>query len=119
MNFTCRRLGNGTSLNVDVSDTAVTLSVGPDCNGNCLDDSTEVAEGLVRDWNVNGVPDECDDYGDFNHNGRVDIVDYALFTVCLADPGVAASPGCKPFNFAPDSDVDLADFAELQVRFGN
>ena len=31
-----------------------------DCNGNGIDDATEIAKGLVSDCQPNGVPDECE-----------------------------------------------------------
>lgn len=31
-----------------------------DCNGNQINDSDEIAEGLAEDCNENGIPDECD-----------------------------------------------------------
>ena len=31
-----------------------------DCNGNGIDDSQEIAEGLVSDCQMNGIPDECE-----------------------------------------------------------
>jgi hypothetical protein len=31
-----------------------------DCNGNGIDDATEIAKGLVEDCQQNGIPDECE-----------------------------------------------------------
>lgn len=56
--------------------------------------------------------------GDFDADGDVDLVDFAVFATCLNGPGVASSPGCTAEEFAiadlqSDLDVDLADFAEF------
>ena len=34
-----------------------------DCNGNGVDDATDIAQGSSHDCNTNGVPDECEDEG--------------------------------------------------------
>ena len=31
-----------------------------DCNGNGIDDATDIANGTSEDCNGNGIPDECD-----------------------------------------------------------
>ena len=59
------------------------------------------------------------DYGDLNHDGHIDVMDFALFELCLTGPAVAATSCCGPSDFESDGDVDLADFAALQARFGN
>ena len=51
-----------------------------DCNGNGIDDETDIAGSTSEDCNGNGVPDECDlgpagDYDDCNGNGLVDACD--------------------------------------------
>jgi hypothetical protein len=62
--------------------------------------------------------------GDADHDGDVDLDDYAEFPACLSGPKEAAgfvppSPGClKTFDFDPaDGDVDAADFAAFQRAF--
>ncbi len=44
-----------------------------DCNGNDIDDVTEILSGLAEDCDGNGVPDECQ--VDLNDNGIVDACD--------------------------------------------
>ena len=44
-----------------------------DCNGNGIDDATELAEGRASDCDGNGVPDDCQI--DFDENGVIDVCD--------------------------------------------
>ena len=60
------------------------LRIGPsDCNGNGVDDNTDLSNGTSQDCNGNGIPDECDIaaglLADNDHNGVPDICS------CLAD----------------------------------
>ena len=43
--------------------------------------------------------------------------DFAAFAACLAGPG-GGSAGCEAYEYDCDDDVDLADFAGFQRRFG-
>jgi glucose/arabinose dehydrogenase len=43
-----------------LSGLALASSVGPDCNGNSIDDATDISSGTSLDCNANGIPDECD-----------------------------------------------------------
>ncbi|MCK4342299.1 MAG: hypothetical protein KAY37_11320 [Phycisphaerae bacterium] len=60
---------------------------------------------------------------DFDADCDVDIVDFEVFSGCLAGPDVTEPPpGCDPLNFAAadlanDGDVDLEDFATFQTSF--
>lgn len=53
-----------------------------DCNGNGVDDATDIAAGTSADCNDNGVPDECDLTSglgyDCNSNGTLDQCDIAV-----------------------------------------
>lgn len=56
------------------------LRIGPsDCNGNGVDDDSDISGGTSRDCNANGIPDECDIAAgvleDANGNGIADICD--------------------------------------------
>ena len=63
--------------------------------------------------------------GDLDGNGEVDLFDAVEFVACMTGPdGIAVDPTCDPGNFdpdpdiAPDTDIDLRDFAGFQTRFG-
>lgn len=44
----------------EVMSTALWTAPGPDCNLNGVPDDQDIASGRSRDWNGNGVPDECE-----------------------------------------------------------
>lgn len=52
--------------------------------------------------------------GDGNGDALVDLDDYALFLECVTGPGGDLLPGCEPFDFDIDLDVDSLDFAGFQ-----
>jgi hypothetical protein len=67
-------------------------------------------------------------YGDYNQDGDVDLVDYAVFADCMAGPDTSPSPtlpdlteeGClNAFDNNGDGDVDFDDLAPFQVAFGD
>lgn len=99
-----------------------------DCNSNGTNDDLEISSGTSVDCNENGFIDECESIsgGDFNGDGDVDLLDYASFEDCFSGPTAQPSPknpGCvntclMAFDSELDSDVDLADFATLQIAFG-
>ncbi|MEK6675497.1 MAG: right-handed parallel beta-helix repeat-containing protein, partial [Planctomycetota bacterium] len=49
------------------------IPVFPDCNFNNVEDSEEIANGVAKDCDLNGTPDECDD--DCDSNGTPDACD--------------------------------------------
>ena len=63
-------------------------------------------------------------FGDYDGDGRVNLVDFHYLPDCLSGPrdapGFAApsAPCRSAFDFEPDGDVDLADFAAFQAVFG-
>ncbi len=57
--------------------------------------------------------------GDLDANGEVDLADAVQFVGCLEGPKVTpANANCDPGLFDLDSDIDLADYAGFQNRFG-
>jgi hypothetical protein len=59
--------------------------------------------------------------GDFDRDGRSSLVDAAWFVDCMAGPGTSVNDRCRcafDFDLGARHVVDLADFAEFQVRFG-
>jgi hypothetical protein len=57
------------------------------------------------------VPGDCDGDGD------VDLDDYTEMALCLLGPDSTLGSGCECLDFDLDNDIDLVDFAELQVEF--
>ncbi|UCG34239.1 MAG: endonuclease/exonuclease/phosphatase family protein [Phycisphaerales bacterium] len=68
--------------------------------------------------------DLCDHYGDVEHDGDVELNDFATFAVCYSGAGVTViPPGCSPQEFADldrfgDGDVDLSDFSQFALEYG-
>lgn len=91
----------------------------PDCNGNGIDDATDIASGDSADCNVNGVPDECEE-GDFDGDGLIDLYEHARFVeTCMTGPEDEPLSGCcTQLDFNSDSDVDMRDFRTFQQVFG-
>ncbi|MCP4251746.1 MAG: hypothetical protein GY778_32340 [bacterium] len=64
--------------------------------------------------------------GDVDNDGDVDLDDYTICADCLAGPGNPPSPSLPgvtaqdcldAFDYEPDGDVDLANFAYLAAAF--
>ncbi len=93
----------------------------PDCNGNGIPDDQDVAGGGSEDCNANGLPDECESVAgcDYDADGDVDADDLASLVGCLGGPD--AAPAACPalclaaFGADGDDDVDLGDFAAMQI----
>jgi hypothetical protein len=90
------------------------LRIPADCNGNGIDDLTEIGDGSADDCNDNDIPDECEEKGD----GGPTLTDYVAFQRNLTGPRPIALTFCQTLiDTDHDSDIDLADFAELQRLF--
>ena len=99
-----------------------------DCNQNHIADACDIACGpplgecdvsgcgWSADCNANGIPDECDLRGDFNEDGYVVVDDHAAFIDTFFGPTVTLR--CSMADLYRDGQVDLRDFAEFQVAFG-
>lgn len=82
----------------------------------------------LTDCNNDVLYDHCQAIGegDFNADGRVDLIDFEYFADCLAGPEGAPdpeSPECgaaclAAFDFDADEDVDLRDFGAFMERLG-
>jgi hypothetical protein len=51
------------------------LRLNSDCNGNGVDDLTDLSAGTSADCNTNRIPDDCEPNQDCNYNGVQDICD--------------------------------------------
>ena len=54
---------------------------------------------------------------DFDHDGEVNLDDYAWFEDCMTGPGGGILSGCDSTDLDDDGDVDLADFAVFAAVF--
>ncbi|MBI5863115.1 MAG: PQQ-dependent sugar dehydrogenase [Planctomycetes bacterium] len=92
----------------------------PDCNVNGQTDSCDIATGISRDVNLNGVPDECEAGrpGDLDGDDDVDLSDLSSFLsafgTCIHDPGF--NPAA---DIVADMCVNLQDLAALLANFGS
>ncbi len=62
-------------------------------------------------------PDDCRHGGGLDHDGDVDLVNFAAFERCVTGPGVQPSTGCECFDLDATGRVDLADVAVFQMSF--
>ena len=58
--------------------------------------------------------------GDFECDRDVDLDDYAAWLDCMTGPdGGSSDDGCEAFDFDANGDVDVRDFAGMQVVLGD
>ncbi len=98
-----------------------------DTDGDGVPDGCDVCPGGddTLDGDGDGFPDRCDRFGDFNHDGLVDLVDYSSFANCVNGPSIMPTPtpattvaDClASFDSDNDGDVDHSDIAEFQIVF--
>jgi hypothetical protein len=94
------------------------LRIPADCNGNGIDDLTEISDGSAADCNVNAILDECEFRFDIDGDGLTTLTDFAAFRDSLTGPNPVNLVSCDAlFDIDHDSDIDLADFAGLQRVF--
>jgi hypothetical protein len=78
--------------------------------------SGSVVEAAVDDFAV--FTFNCPVNGDCNGLGGIDLVDFAVFGVCLTGPDAGAiGPQCTCADLNADIDVDLQDFSAFQNLF--
>jgi M6 family metalloprotease-like protein len=114
---------------ISASGPAMTFNFNPDCNGNGVVDTRDIAQGQSRDCNVNGVPDECDiancpqadpSCQDCNVNGIPDQCDIALGTSQDVNPANGVPDECDvspPGNIVWDANDLSTDRTTRSLRF--
>ena len=105
----CQLAGNDCNNNMIPDDCEL---AGNDCNADMVPDDCQLAG---NDCNTNMIPDECDAPGDQNGDGVADDADLIVLAGCLDGPGVPVTAMCQcKLDQDGDTDLDLADFAQLQ-----
>jgi hypothetical protein len=89
--------------------------IGADCQPNGMADACDIADGTSRDFNGNGVPDECECLGDLDYDNDVDLADLAQL---LSGYGLTSGAAYEDGDLDGDGDVDLSDLAELLGVYG-
>ena len=88
------------------------LRIIADCNGNNIDDQSEINDDATVDCNDNDILDACET------DAGPTLTDFAALQRNLTGPGPVALTFCQMLlDSDQDSDIDLADFAELQRVF--
>ena len=64
-----------------------------------------------------GFPVRCGLSGRLDCDRDVDLLDFAGLQACFTGPGPASpAPGCYFFDFEPDGDIDLDDYAVFHAE---
>ena len=79
-----------------------------DCNGNGVADTDDIDSGFSDDVNGNGIPDECECFGDLDGDNDTDQGDLGIL---LADWGCTG--GDCPGDLDGDGDTDQSDLGVL------
>jgi hypothetical protein len=82
-----------------------------------LNDSAMLAMRLEFADGTHGIYRLCFPFGDGNHDGRVDPVDWVLMHTCWTGLDGALGRDCEFFDLDADGDVDLADQALFQQLY--
>jgi hypothetical protein len=92
------------------------VGIAGDCNRNGTPDVCDILDGVALDRDLDGIPDNCAQSGDFNSDGVIDLRDFALMQNCFRGPGSLATPSCRICDEEPDDDVDLADYRNYSTK---
>ena len=91
----------------------------PDGDGDGVIDACDNCPGVSNptqaDSNSNGIGDACETSGDFDHDGDVDMADFAHLQACFTGAGVPPGPGCADTNLDGDGDVDGEDYTRFRA----
>jgi hypothetical protein len=81
-----------------------------DCNANGVRDDDDILNGTSNDCDGDGIPDECEQCGDFNNDDAVDEVDFDIFRLAFGrTAGHEAYIDCADYN-----ENGLIDFVDYQ-----
>jgi hypothetical protein len=83
-----------------------------DCNGNGIDDQTDINNQISDDCNTDTIPDECQQDNDFD--GVIDPCDLCPGTISGATVDATGCPAPIFGDFDADGDVDPADTAVIE-----
>ncbi|MFO0840160.1 MAG: hypothetical protein U1D55_16755 [Phycisphaerae bacterium] len=89
-----------------------------DCNNNGIGDACDIAQGVARDLNANGIPDSCEGcVTDLTADGRTDEADLGLFFAAWNSCGGDAN-WCAACDYNRNGCVDESDLGILLADFG-
>lgn len=86
-----------------------------DCNSNGMLDICDIADGTLHDDDLDGVPDECECWGDLDGDSDIDLTDLAQL---LSNYGMTSGAVYEDGDLDGDGDVDLSDLATLLSVYG-
>ena len=114
--FIASDLGSPSVVEAAIDDLVISDLDCNDCNGNGVNDATDIAAGTSADSNGDGIPDECQCTpfirGELNDDGEVDISDAIQILLQLFN----GSPSPQPVERADvnsSGSVDIADAVYL------
>lgn len=85
-----------------------------DADGDGVPDCADACPDTVPGSPVDSVGCPPVILGDFDHDGDVDSIDFAVFKPCAAGPAIPIPTGCDASDLDWDSDVDQTDFGIFQ-----
>ncbi|MEP0848412.1 MAG: S8 family serine peptidase [Phycisphaerae bacterium] len=86
-----------------------------DCNGNGYEDWFDIRDGRSTDLNGNGIPDDCECWGDLDLDGVIGLADLSAL---LTNFGLSGGMFYAQGDLDGDGDVDLADLSRLLESYG-
>ncbi len=85
-----------------------------------FNDNNEIGQVVGYRWDGGDIVDAVlmDRFGNYDHDGDLDLVDYAGLQLCFSGPCAPGceptiSPACQTMDFDTDGDVDMSDFEQI------
>jgi alpha-tubulin suppressor-like RCC1 family protein len=91
----------------------VAITGDPDCNGDGMYDTAQIADGTLLDNNRNGIPDTCECFADINDDGTVNGADISVLLGYWGQSGKNVVG-----DITGDGIVNGADLAQLLGSWG-